>query len=157
MNVLVFNCGSSSLKYRLIAFPSEAELAAGEAQRVGPATAEPARIYHRIAGHGQQVHYADIPDHGAAFKQVMQLLKEAGLAPDALGHRTVHGGALFTQPTCMDQETIKQLEGLNDLAPLHNPPTLELMHSCRLQYPNLPQVAVFDTAFHATIPEYAYT
>lgn len=157
MKVLVFNCGSSSLKYRLIAFPSEAEMAAGEAQRVGPATAEPARIYHRTAGGEQQVHYADMPDHGAAFKEVMHLLKEAGLEPDALGHRTVHGGALFTQPTRMDQETIERLEGLNDLAPLHNPPTLSLMHSCSKQYPELPQVAVFDTAFHATIPDYAYT
>ncbi|VGO19935.1 acetate/propionate family kinase [Pontiella sulfatireligans] len=157
MNVLVFNCGSSSLKYRLIAFPSEAEMAAGEAQRVGPATAEPARIYHRTAGCEQQVHYADMPNHGAAFKEVMQLLKAAGLEPDALGHRTVHGGALFTQPARMDQEAIKRLEGLNDLAPLHNPPTLNLMHSCTQQYPELPQVAVFDTAFHATIPDYAYT
>jgi acetate kinase len=157
MNVLVFNCGSSSLKYRLITFPSETEMAAGEAQRVGPATAEPARIYHGIGGVGQRVHYADMPDHGAAFKEVMKLLKEEGLEPDALGHRTVHGGALFTQPTRMDQDAIRQLEALNGLAPLHNPPTLKLMHSCRLLYPDLPQVAVFDTAFHATIPDYAYT
>ncbi|MDF7801168.1 acetate/propionate family kinase [Pontiellaceae bacterium B1224] len=157
MNVLVFNCGSSSLKYRLITFPAEAERASGEAQRVGPQTAEPARVYHQTAGNKQQVHYADMPDHAAAFNEVMKLLKEDGLTPDALGHRVVHGGSLFTQPALMDQQSILQLEGLNDLAPLHNPPTLKLIHQCRELYPDLPQVAVFDTAYHATIPDYAYT
>ncbi|MDZ8119512.1 acetate/propionate family kinase [Pontiella agarivorans] len=157
MNILVFNCGSSSLKYRLIAFPAETEIAAGEAQRVGPATAESSRIYHRVGGGEQKVHYADMPNHGAAFKEVMHLLEEAGLKPDALGHRTVHGGTRFTQPTRMNPEAVQRLEALNNLAPLHNPPTLNLMHSCSMQYPDLPQVAVFDTAFHATIPEEAYT
>jgi acetate kinase len=157
MNVLVFNCGSSSLKYRLIAFPAEEELAAGEAQRVGPSTAERSRIYHNVAGHAQQVHYVDMPDHGTAFREVMHLLQIDGMEPDALGHRAVHGGSLFTHPTRMDKATIKQLEGLNNLAPLHNPPTLSLIHSCSREYPELPQIAVFDTAFHATIPEEAYT
>ncbi|MDF7806262.1 acetate/propionate family kinase [Pontiellaceae bacterium B12219] len=157
MNILVFNCGSSSLKYRLIAFPAEEELAAGEAQRVGPSTAERPRIYHTVSGHAKQVYYVDMPDHGTAFREVMHLLKIAGLEPDALGHRAVHGGSLFTQPTHMNKATIKQLEGLNKLAPLHNPPTLNLIHSCSREYPELPQIAVFDTAFHATIPEEAYT
>lgn len=157
MKILVFNCGSSSLKYRLIRMPDECELAGGEAQRVGPPTAEPARIYHSVKGGQQQVHYADMPNHGAAFDEVMELLKKDKMTPDALGHRVVHGGTRFSQPTRMDDETIAQLEELSSLAPLHNPPALNLIRRSRQAYPDLPQVAVFDTAFHSTIPKYAHT
>jgi acetate kinase len=157
MKILVFNCGSSSLKYRLIQMPGEHELAGGEAQRVGPPTAAPARIYHAVGGGPQTVHYADMPDHGAAFDAVMKLLTADGMTFDALGHRVVHGGTLFSQPTLMDEASIEKLGTLNDLAPLHNPPALNLIRRSRRAYPDLPQIAVFDTAFHSTIPDYAYT
>ena len=98
MNVLVLNCGSSSLKYRLLAMPEEHELAGGEAQRVGPRTAEPARILHN-AGGTKSAHAADMPDHAVALEKVMAILtKDPRLVPDGLGHRMVHGGSLFRDP-----------------------------------------------------------
>ena len=157
MNVLVFNCGSSSLKYRLLEMPSERELAGGEAQRVGPKTAEPGRVFHRIGG-VQEAHRADMADHAAAFEEVMRLLaRDPRLVPDAVGHRVVHGGAIFAAPTVVDSSVLERLEATRALAPLHNPPAMALMAACQARYPRLPQVAVFDTAFHATIPDYAYT
>lgn len=156
-NVLVFNCGSSSLKYRLIELPTQRELAAGEAQRVGPKTAEPARIYHNIDGN-QETHHFDMPDHGVAFECVMKLLaRDERLTPHLLGHRVVHGGSRFEAPTLVDREVLDALEAIQDMAPLHNPPAIRLVNACSKMYPDLPQVVVFDTAFHSTIPEYART
>ncbi|MCD4824641.1 MAG: acetate/propionate family kinase [Phycisphaerae bacterium] len=156
MNILVLNCGSSSLKYRLIAMPGEKELAGGEAQRVGPPTAEPARIHHRVAG-TEQVITVGMPDHAAAFDEVIRLLAESGgLAPDVLGHRLVHGGDRFCGSTIIDDD-MERLHAVKDMAPLHNPPAIGLIEACKRRYPDLPQVAVFDTAFHSTIPSYAST
>lgn len=157
MNILVFNCGSSSLKYRLIAMPGASEVAGGEAQRVGPPTAEPARILHRVRG-VESIHQVDMPDHGVAFEQVMKLLlSDEQLIPDAVGHRVVHGGTRFAQPTIVDAAVLSGLEAVSGMAPLHNPPAMALIHACQARYPDLPQVIVFDTAFHQTIPERAYT
>jgi acetate kinase len=157
MRILVFNCGSSSLKYRLIDLPGEKELVGGEAQRVGPKTAEPARIIHRI-GKGEETHYVEMPDHASALGEVMKLLKrDPNLVPDALGHRVVHGGAGFHRHTRIDDGVIEALEPTLALAPIHNPPIVKLIRACRQLYPELPQVAVFDTAFHATIPIHART
>ena len=157
MNVLVLNCGSSSLKYRLIAMPGEEELAGGEAQRVGPPTAEPARIYHRVAG-AQRVVEVRMPNHAAAFDEVIRLLAESnGLTPDMLGHRLVHGGDRFHYSAIIDDGAMDGLLAVKDMAPLHNPPAISLIEACRHRYPQLPQVAVFDTAYHATIPNYART
>ena len=157
MNILVFNCGSSSLKYRLLAMPEAIELAGGEAQRVGPPTTKPSVIIYKV---GQQKFTKEVPmaNHVAAFEEVMKLfMKDARLQPDAVGHRLVHGGTYFSHPTVVNAEVMKRLEEIRDLAPLHNPPAMALMYVCSERYPDLPQVAVFDTAFHATIPEYAYT
>ena len=157
MNVLVLNCGSSSLKYRLIAMPAEKELASGEAQRVGPPTAEPARICHRVAG-TEQVVEVDMPNHATAFDQITKLLTQVdGLTPDVLGHRFVHGGNRFRRSVIIDGDTMEGLLAVKDMAPLHNPPTIGLIEACRQSYPDMPQVAVFDTAFHSTIPSYAST
>ncbi len=157
LNVLVFNCGSSSLKYRLIRMPFEEELAAGEAQRVGPKTSEPSQIVH-IAGGEQEVHYFEMADHAAAFERIMELLKRSSEHnPHLLGHRLVHGGNRFTKSTFVDERVLSDLEEVRDLAPLHNPPAITLVNACRNLYPDLPQVLVFDTVYHATIPEYAYT
>ncbi len=152
MNTLVFNCGSSSLKYKWIHLPSERLLAGGEAQRIGPRTAEPPRILHRRDG-AETVHFCDMPDHATAFERVMELLEREGLgAPDAMGHRVVHGGAIFENAAVMDAPAIERLRSLNGLAPLHNPPAVALLDACRALRPGIPQVAVFDTAYHSTIP-----
>jgi len=157
MNVLVFNCGSSSLKYRLITMPSEVELAGGEAQRVGPPTAEPACIFHRVDGIEEE-HQVEMPDHSAAFGEVMRLLaQDRRLATDAVGHRVVHGGGIFTNAAIVSDAVMAELDSIKDMAPLHNPPALALIEACRRHDPNLPQVGVFDTAFHGTIPTHART
>lgn len=157
MNVLVFNCGSSSLKYKLIEMPSERLIAGGEAQRVGLKTTEPSQIFHRKNGN-EEVYQAQMPNHFTAFQEVMKILmKDRDSVPDAVGHRVVHGGTLFTQPTIITEKVIADLRTIEHLAPLHNPPAMRIMEACSQLYPALPQVAVFDTAFHATIPEYAST
>ena len=158
MNILVFNCGSSSLKYRLISMPDERELAAGEAQRIGPRTAEPPRIVHWASGGEEEVHHEDMAGHGEAFLVVMKLLnRESGLIPDAVGHRVVHGGSVFARHAFVDDEVMEKLEPLGRMAPLHNPPAIALVRACQELYPELPQALVFDTAFHSTIPEAART
>lgn len=158
MNILVLNCGSSSLKYRLISMPAEKELAGGEAQRIGPPTAEPSRIIHRVSGRPPQTYVSPMRDHAAAFENVIKLLVQTKEhTPDAFGHRVVHDGGLFKTHVVLDGESIAKLETVNDMAPLHNPPAVNLAKACRKLYPDLPQVAVFDTAFHATIPDHAYT
>ena len=158
MNILVLNCGSSSLKYRLISMPAEMEMAGGEAQRIGPPTAKPSRIIHRVAGQPARTHIVPMPHHASAFEQVMQLLQlTPAQTPDAIGHRVVHDGGLFKAHTRLDNAAIARLETINDMAPIHNPPAVNLAKACRKLYPDLPQIAVFDTVFHATIPECAYT
>ncbi|MCE5271858.1 acetate/propionate family kinase [bacterium] len=155
MKILVLNCGSSSLKYRLIDMPSEQELAGGEAQRVGPLTAEPSRIYHHNGRQKKEV-VVPMPDHAEAFRQVIRLLDSTGMGlPDALGHRLVHGGTLFDRDSLLTHELATHLDELAPLAPIHNPPTIALIQACAALYPDLPQVLVPDTAFHTCIPDYA--
>ncbi|MBN1514511.1 MAG: acetate/propionate family kinase [Phycisphaerae bacterium] len=156
MRILALNCGSSSLKYRLIAMPEEVELAGGEAQRLGTRTADTSSIVHRAEGREQSLR-EPMSDHAAAFARVVNLLSRDHLEPDALGHRVVHGGHRFRAPVRVDQHVIDELDGLSDLAPLHNPPAVGLIRECRVSHPSLRQVVVFDTAFHATIPDYART
>ncbi len=151
MRIVVFNCGSSSLKYRLIDMPSETELAAGEAERVGPKTALPGCIHHTAWGHKED-HTLDMPDHSTAFAAVMKLLeRDSRLVPEAIGHRMVHGGALFKSHVVVDETALKNLHEVQDLAPIHNPPALRLLVACRQLYPKLPETVVFDTAYHSTI------
>jgi acetate kinase len=151
MRIVVFNCGSSSLKYRLIDMPSETELAAGEAERVGPKTALPGCIHHAALGQKED-HTLDMPDHSTAFAAVMKLLeRDSRLVPEAIGHRMVHGGSLFKSHVIVDETALKNLHEVQDLAPIHNPPALRLLVACRQLYPRLPETVVFDTAFHSTI------
>lgn len=157
MKILVFNCGSSSLKYRLIDMPSARELAGGEAERIGPRTAEPARIVHRVAGTGE-THSTPMADHAAAFREVMRLLeRDSSLAPDAIGHRMAHGGPRFVRHEIINDDVMEELERIQSLAPIHNPPAVRLIGECRRLYPSLPEAVVFDTVFHATIPDEART
>ena len=111
MNILVLNCGSSSLKYRLISMPAETELAGGEAQRVGPPTAKPSRIIHRVSGQSPQTHVIPMRNHAVAFEKVMKLLaRTEEHAPDAVGHRIVHDGGLFRAHVVLDDASIAKLE-----------------------------------------------
>lgn len=155
MNILVFNCGSSSLKYSLMAMPWETVLASGEAQRVGPETAEQPRIIHND-GSKTETHYRTMPDHSTAFDEVMSLIRRnPSLTPSAVGHRMVHGGAEFSETTLVTGRVRERLQEIQELAPIHNPPAIQLIEACSSRYPDIPQVVVFDTAFHSTIPDYA--
>ena len=156
--VLVINAGSSSLKYDLIDVGSAESLASGLVERIGETTS---LARHSVAGqdHRQE---ASLADHGAAFELVLAAFGEHG--PDlgeiellAVGHRVVHGGADFSQPTRIDDAVEATIERLIPLAPLHNPANLEGIRVARAHFPDVPQVAVFDTAFHQTLPPRAYT
>ncbi len=135
--------------------PSGKELAGGEAQRVAPKTTEPSRIMHRFADKEEEIQ-VEMKNHEEAFLAVMALLeKSSDLAPDAIGHRLVHGGDIFSAPELIDEDVLKTLDSINGLAPLHNPPAVKLMKACLAERPEIPQIAVFDTAYHASMPKYA--
>ena len=159
MNVLVINCGSSSLKYQLIDSQTEAVLAKGLCERIGI----DGRLVYEKAGCDKEVTEAAMPTH----KQAIQLVLDALVNPttgaiadlsaiDAVGHRVVHGGEKFATSTVLTEEVINVIEECNDLAPLHNPANLIGIRACQELMPNVPMVAVFDTAFHQTMPEVAY-
>lgn len=155
IKVLVFNCGSSSLKYKLIKMPEQIEIAGGEAQRIGPPTAKPSCIIHHVKGKKETIE-RPMHDHEAAFKEVMQILTaKAEFEPDVVGHRLVHGGTIFKNHVIMKKEMFEKLLETRELAPLHNPPAIALVQACQKLYPDLPQALVFDTAYHSTIPDYA--
>ena len=160
MNILVINCGSSSLKYQLINSDTEDVLAKGLVERIG---IDGSRLNHTPAGGEKVVIEEDIPDHNKAVKMVIDALTDANHGViksldeiDAIGHRVVHGGEKFNKAVIINDEVIKEIEELNDLAPLHNPANLIGINSCMVNMPGKPNVAVFDTAFHQTMPEKAY-
>lgn len=160
MNILVINCGSSSLKFQLINSESEEVIAKGLCERIG---IEGSCLTYTPQGGEKQKTEAPMADHTAAIKMVLDALtdEKTGVVKDlaeigAVGHRIVHGGENFSQATIIDDEVIKAIEDCNDLAPLHNPANLIGIQSCRALMPNTPMVCVFDTAFHQTMPEKAY-
>lgn len=159
MNVLVMNCGSSSLKYQLIDSDTEAVLAKGLCERI---TIDGV-LKHTPAGRETVVMESAMPDHKAAVKLVIEQLTDpvngviSSLSEiDAVGHRVVHGGEKFASSFLITDEVIAAIEACNDLAPLHNPANLIGIHACRNLMPDVPMVAVFDTAFHQTMPAKAY-
>ncbi|MFY1678912.1 acetate/propionate family kinase [Streptomyces sp. WMMC905] len=156
-HVLVLNCGSSSLKYRLLDMGGETRLASGLVERIGEGRG---RLRHTPVDGGTREWSGDVPDHRAALDAVAAELTRDGWGPDspdlaAVGHRVVHGGRRFTGPTRVDDVVLAEIERLAPLAPLHNPANLTGIRTARALRPDLPQVAVFDTAFHATMPESA--
>ena len=160
MNILVINCGSSSLKYQLIDSESEKVLAKGLCERIG---IDGSAITHQPAGGAKVTVETDMPDHTVAVKLVIEKLtdKEVGVISSleeigAVGHRIVHGGEKFASSVIITDEVLKQVEGCNDLAPLHNPANLVGINSCKEVMPNVPMVGVFDTAFHQTMSKKAY-
>ena len=159
MNVLVINCGSSSLKYQLINSDTEAVLAKGLCERIGI----DGRLVYQKTGLDKEITEAAMPTH----KQAIQLVLDALVNPntgaiadlseiEAVGHRVVHGGEKFATSTVLTDEVIAAIEECNDLAPLHNPANLIGIRACQELMPNVPMVAVFDTAFHQTMPDVAY-
>lgn len=159
MNVLVINCGSSSLKYQLIDSESEAVLAKGLCERIGI----DGRLVYQKTGLDKEITEAAMPTHKQAIQMVLDALVNektgaiGSLAEiDAVGHRVVHGGEKFASSTVLTDEVLKAIEECNDLAPLHNPANLIGIDACKELMPNVPMVGVFDTAFHQTMPRKAY-
>lgn len=154
--VLVLNSGSSSLKYRLIEMADESVRAHGLIERIGGAGL--GAIRHDSAA-GRYEHEAPIPDHSGALKEMLRTFAVHGpdLTPAAIGHRVVHGGERFSAPALVTHEVLTAIDELADLAPLHNPPGLLGIRAAQEAFPAVPHVAVFDTAFHRTVPAEAST
>lgn len=157
VNILALNCGSSSLKYRIISMPTERQIVQGEAERVGMKTKESAAIYHSCLGKGREVKM-DLPDHACAFRQVLELIKEDGrknreIRFDIFAHRYVHPGAFFSKTTRINGPALKSLRNTLELAPIHNPNSFKLIELCNRDFPKIGQFAVFDNSFHASIPK----
>lgn len=156
--VLVLNCGSSSLKCQLLAMPVGRPLAQALVERVGQGGAT--LTFSRPEGE-QRRESPDCPDHAAAIGRVLELLHDPETGPEppaieAVGHRVVHAGEAFTGSVEATPEVIAALEACSDLAPLHNPPNLAGIRACLAALPGVPQVCVFDTAFHAALPPEVY-
>ena len=159
MNVLVINCGSSSLKFQLINSESEEVLAKGLCERIGI----DGRLTYQPAGGDKTVFEKAMPTHTEAIQFVIDALTDAetGVVKSldeigAVGHRVVHGGEKFASSVVITEDVLKAIEECNDLAPLHNPANLIGINACQKLMPSTPMVAVFDTAFHQTMPEKAY-
>ena len=159
MKVLVINCGSSSLKYQLIDSDSEQVMAKGICERIKL----DGTLTHQTTGKEKISIEVPMPDHSAAVKIVLEKLldKEIGAIDsleeiNAIGHRVVHGGEKFASSALINDDVLAAIEECNDLAPLHNPANLIGIRACMELMPGVPQVAVFDTAFHQTMPPYAY-
>jgi acetate kinase len=152
--VLVLNCGSSSVKLRLVETSTGQWRARGSVDRIGE-EGEPGTRRLTLAGGPEQVEQAPHTDYHQAIGWLVGQLP-AGLRPEAAGHRVVHGGETHTAPIVITPEVVQELDECSRLAPLHNPPNLAGIRATTELFPHLRQVAVFDTAFHATLPDYAY-
>ena len=154
-SILVVNCGSSSLKFSLICLSSQDTILTGLAECL--ATPE-ARITFKQDGKKLAKDLNDPFDHQVAIATLIERLEELQLKDNivAVGHRTVHGGEVYAKPTLINNDVIAQIEKLASLAPLHNPANLIGIKATMAAFSELPQVAVFDTAFHQTMPEKAY-
>ena len=160
MKVLVINCGSSSLKFQLIDSDSEQCLAKGLCERIG---IQGSMITYAPEGGAKEQKETPMPDHTEAIRLVLEALTnpKTGVVKSleeigAVGHRVVHGGEKFAESVVIDDNVLRAVEECNDLAPLHNPANLIGINACRKLMPDTPMVAVFDTAFHQTMPEEAY-
>lgn len=159
MNVLVINCGSSSLKYQLINSDTEEVMAKGLCERIGI----DGRLTYQKAGEDKEESEAPMPTHKEAIQLVLDALvnKKTGAIGslkevNAVGHRIVHGGEKFASSAIITEEMLKAVEECNDLAPLHNPANLIGINACKELMPGVPMVGVFDTAFHQTMPKKAF-
>lgn len=158
MNILVVNCGSSTLKFQLIDSETEQVKASGNCERIGL----DGRIKYNAGSHKTELE-TSLPDHAIAISKVFDLLtdKKNGVIGSldeihAIGHRLVHGGEKFSSSVVINEDIIKEIETCNDLAPLHNPANILGIRACQRAMPRIKHVAVFDTAFHQTMPAKAY-
>lgn len=159
MKILVINCGSSSLKYQLIDMDDESVVAKGLCERIGI----DGRLVYQKAGCDKEITEAAMPTHKEAIQMVLDALvndKTGAIKSlsevNAVGHRIVHGGEKFASSVVITDEVLEAVAQCNDLAPLHNPANLIGINACKELMPGVPMVAVFDTAFHQTMPEKAY-
>ena len=160
MKILVLNCGSSSIKYALYNMDNHSVMTSGGAERVG---LDGAFVKVKLANGDKKQIMHDIPEHTEGVKFIFSLLTDPEIGViksldeiDAVGHRMVHGGERFSQSVLITPEVIKAFEEVSDLAPLHNPANMKGVNAVSELMPGLPQVGVFDTAFHQTMPPKAY-
>lgn len=160
MKVLVVNCGSSSIKYQLFNMQDESVLAKGLVERIG---LEGSVLTHQPAGKDKVVLNGDIKNHSIGIKMVLDALTHPDYGVissmkeiSAVGHRVVHGGEKFADSVLITPEVMKALEDCIEMAPLHNPPNILGINACAELMPGVPQVGVFDTAFHQTMPKHAF-
>ncbi|WP_080874938.1 acetate kinase [Oceanobacillus timonensis] len=156
-NILAINAGSSSLKFQLIKMPEEEVAAIGIVERIGM----PESIFKIEAEGKEDKTVTDIPDHSVAVKMLLDALISQDIIQsfeeiDAVGHRVVHGGEFFSDSVLLNDEVIQKIEEVSELAPLHNPANLTGINAFKEILPDVPMVAVFDTAFHQTMPESSY-
>ncbi len=156
-NILAINAGSSSLKFQLIEMPDENVITKGIVERIGMDEA----VFTIEVNGEKDTLVTEISDHAVAVNILLEKLTESGIIAsldeiNGVGHRVVHGGERFSESVLINEEVIKEIEDVSDLAPLHNPANLTGIHAFREVLPNVPQVAVFDTAFHQTMPEQSY-
>jgi len=160
MNILVLNCGSSSIKYQFFDMDKKLALAKGDVTRIGM---NGAVLTHKPHDRPQTKVSGDILDHIIAIEHVVSILLSPnhGVITDkseihAVGHRVVHGGEMFTDSVLINEDVMLHLRNMIELAPLHNPHNMRGISACQKILGDIPQVGVFDTAFHYTIPDYAY-
>lgn len=160
MNILVINCGSSSLKYQLLNMNDEEVLAKGLVERIG---IDGSKIKHEATGKEKLIIEEPMESHKDAIGYVLRSLVDEKYGAiksfdeiDAIGHRVVHGGEKFASSVIIDDEVIGAMKDCIDLAPLHNPPNIIGIEACKELLPNVPMVGVFDTSFHQTMPEEAF-
>ena len=161
MKILVINCGSSSLKYQLFDMQTEEHLAKGLVERIG--LDEPV-FKHQRSDEEEVVSTVDVKDHAQAVQVVLDALTDPKIGVlksvkeiDAVGHRVLHGGDRYSESIVIDDDVINQIKACIPLAPLHNPANLTGIEACQKLFLDIPMVAVFDTAFHQTMPKEAYT
>ncbi|WP_044640038.1 acetate kinase [Risungbinella massiliensis] len=160
MKVLVINCGSSSIKYELFDMTDESVLAKGLVEKIGT---DAAIITHKVTGKEEYLETSEILDHRVGLTKVLNLLQstdhgviQSADEVTAVGHRVVHGGEFFSSSAIIDSDVRQAIRRTIDLAPLHNPPNLLGIDAAQAALPDATHVAVFDTAFHQTMPDYAY-
>ena len=160
MKVLVLNCGSSSIKYKLFEMDTKEILAQGGIEKIG---LRGSFLKINLPNGEKTVYEKNIPEHTAGIEFILKTLTspEYGAIKsldeiDAVGHRVVHGGEAFSKSVLIDKEVTDMIVACSDLAPIHNPANLKGINAISEILPDVPQVAVFDTAFHQTMPDYAY-
>ena len=161
MNILVINCGSSSIKYRIFNLSDYTILASGLIEKIGDSDSRLSHSWLKAENRNEQISESrPVPDHRNGFDWIVDVIAKTSSDRDStllgIGHRVVHGGEVFREPTLINDEVITAIQEVSSLAPLHNPANLVGIQVARERRPDVPQVAVFDTAFHQTMPPEAY-